>query len=44
MKGSEAAAGSQAAAQRPAHQTCAEDHEVPASVKGLLIIHLCFRT
>lgn len=28
------AAGPPAAAQRPAHQTCPEDHEVPAAAQG----------
>lgn len=32
--GAQAAAGPQAAAQRPAHQTCPEDHEVSAPAKG----------
>lgn len=32
--GAQAAAGPQAAAQRPAHQTCSEDHEVSAPAKG----------
>ncbi len=32
--GTETAAGSQAAAERPAHQTRAEDHEVPAASEG----------
>ena len=29
-----AAAGTQTAAERPAHQTCPEDHEVPAAPQG----------
>lgn len=34
LLGAPAAAGPQAAAQRPAHQTCPEDHEVSASAQG----------
>ncbi len=44
--GAAAAAGTQAAAQRPAHQTRSENHEVPAAAQGekqgtavLLITH-----
>lgn len=36
LTGSPAAAGSQAAAQRSAHQTCSENHEVSAAAEGLL--------
>lgn len=46
LSGVAAAAGPQAAAQRPTHQTCPEDHEVPAAPQGekqntavLLITH-----
>lgn len=38
--GAQAAAGSQAAAQRPAHQTCPEDHEVSAPAEGGLFYEL----
>lgn len=34
LLGAPAAAGPEAAAQRPAHQTCPEDHEVSASAQG----------
>lgn len=34
LLGAPAAAGPQAAAERPAHQTCPEDHEVSASAQG----------
>lgn len=34
LSGVAAAAGPQTAAQRPADQTCAEDHEVPAAAQG----------
>ena len=39
LPGSQAAVGSQAAAQRPAHQTCSEDHEVSAAAEGLVVKH-----
>lgn len=51
LSGVAAAAGPQAAAQRPAHQTRPEDHEVPAAAQGwcvtiqlskLLISHFLF--
>lgn len=38
--GAQAAAGSQAAAQRPAHQTRSEDHEVSAPAEGELFYEL----
>lgn len=38
--GAQAAAGPQAAAQRPAHQTRAEDHEVSAAAEGGLSYEL----
>ncbi len=34
VSGAAAAAGPQTAAQRSAHQTCPEDHEVPAAAQG----------